>query len=93
MLIDRIKKAFDLIPSALQLALRLENVLAICFSYLELDVLGVLLDLDALGVLPPGLEQEVLDLLDLAGHGGGWGDEKAERSGLLKPILTGKAKC
>ena len=40
------------------------------FPYLELDILGVLLDLDGLGVLAPGLEQEVLDLLDLARHDG-----------------------
>ncbi len=37
-------------------------------AYLELDVLRVLLDLHALGVLPARLQQEVLDLLDLAGH-------------------------
>lgn len=37
-------------------------------SYLELNVLRVLLDLDALCVLPPGLQQEVLNLLDLARH-------------------------
>ena len=28
---------------------------------LELDVVGVLLDLDAAGVLPPGLQEEVLE--------------------------------
>ena len=31
-------------------------------------VVCILLDLHALGVLPPGLQKEVLDLLDLAGH-------------------------
>ena len=35
---------------------------------LELMVVRILLDLHALGVLPPGLQKEVLDLLDLAGH-------------------------
>merc|ERR1719145_250140 len=35
---------------------------------LELNVFGVLLDLDAAGVLPPGLQEEVLDFLDLSGH-------------------------
>ena len=35
---------------------------------LELDIVGVLLDLHTLGVLPPGLQEEVLDLLDLTGH-------------------------
>ena len=38
------------------------------FAYLELGVVGVLLDLDALGVLPARLQQEVLDLLDLTRH-------------------------
>jgi len=28
----------------------------------------ILLDLHTLGVLPPGLQEEVLDLLDLTGH-------------------------
>ena len=37
-------------------------------SNLELNIVGVLLDLDALGILPPSLQEEVLDLLDLAGH-------------------------
>jgi len=37
-------------------------------SDLELGVVGVLLDLDALGVLPARLQQEVLDLLDLTRH-------------------------
>jgi len=37
-------------------------------SHLELDVVSVLLYLDALGVLPPGLEQEVLDLLNFPRH-------------------------
>ena len=36
--------------------------------HLELVVVGVLLDLDTLGVLPPGFQEEVLDLLDLPGH-------------------------
>ena len=31
-------------------------------------VVSILLDLHALGVLPPGLQKEVFDLLDLAGH-------------------------
>merc|ERR1712157_98074 len=35
---------------------------------LELNVVGVLLDLDAAGVLPPGLQEEVLDFLNLSGH-------------------------
>ena len=35
---------------------------------LELDIVGVLLDLHTLSVLPPGLQEEVLDLLDLTGH-------------------------
>ena len=35
---------------------------------LELMVVRIILDLHALGVLPPGLQKEVLDLLDLAGH-------------------------
>ena len=35
---------------------------------LELDIVSVLLDLHALGVLPPRLQEEVLDLLDLTGH-------------------------
>ena len=39
-----------------------------CTANLELDIVGILLDLDALGVLPPGLQEEVLDLLDLTGH-------------------------
>lgn len=34
-------------------------------AHLELGVLGVLLDLDRLGVLPARLQQEVLDLHDL----------------------------
>ena len=37
---------------------------------LELDIVGVLLYLDALGVLPPRLQEEILDLLDLTWHGG-----------------------
>ena len=37
---------------------------------LELDIVGVLLYLDALGVLPPGLQQEILDFLDLTWHCG-----------------------
>ena len=36
--------------------------------HLELVVVSVLLDLDALGVLPPGFQEEVFDLLDLPGH-------------------------
>ena len=36
--------------------------------YLELDIVSILLDLNTLGILPPGLQKEVLDLLDLAGH-------------------------
>ena len=35
---------------------------------LELDIVSILLDLHTLGILPPGLEEEVLDLLDLTGH-------------------------
>ena len=35
---------------------------------LELMVVRILLDLHALGVLPPGLQKEVFDLLDLARH-------------------------
>merc|ERR1740123_196499 len=37
---------------------------------LELDIVGVLLYLDALGVLPPRLQEEILDLLDLTWHDG-----------------------
>ena len=37
-------------------------------SNLELGVLGILLDLDALGILPPGLQKEILDLLDFTWH-------------------------
>merc|ERR1719219_2115818 len=37
---------------------------------LELDIVGVLLYLYALGVLPPRLQEEILDLLDLTWHGG-----------------------
>ena len=40
-------------------------------SHLEFDVLRVLLDFDTLGVLPPRLQEEVLDLFDLARHSGG----------------------
>merc|ERR1712130_722139 len=36
--------------------------------HLELVVISVLLDLDTLSVLPPGFQEEVLDLLDLPGH-------------------------
>merc|ERR550534_92392 len=35
---------------------------------LELDVVRVLLYLDALGILPPGLQKEILDLLDFTRH-------------------------
>ena len=35
---------------------------------LELVVVRILLDLHALGVLPPRLQKEVFDLLDLARH-------------------------
>ena len=35
---------------------------------LELGVLLVLLDLDGFGVLPSGLDQKFLDLVDLLGH-------------------------
>ena len=35
---------------------------------LELNVVGVLLYLDALGILPPRLQEEILDLLDLTWH-------------------------
>ena len=38
------------------------------FTYLEFGVALVLLDLDRLGVLSPGRQQEVLDLLDLFRH-------------------------
>lgn len=37
-------------------------------SDLELGVVGVLLDLDGVGVLPAGGHQELLDLLDFTGH-------------------------
>ena len=37
---------------------------------LELDIVSVLLYLDALGILPPRLQEEILDLLDLTWHGG-----------------------
>ena len=37
---------------------------------LELNVIGVLLYLDALGILPPGFQEEILDLLDFTRHGG-----------------------
>ena len=37
-------------------------------SNLELGVLGILLYLDALGILPPGLQKEILDLLDFTRH-------------------------
>ena len=40
----------------------------ILMIYLELDIVSILLDLDALSILPPSLQEEVLDLLDLAGH-------------------------
>ena len=43
-------------------------VAVILMIYLELDIVSILLDLDALGILPPSLQEEVLDLLDLAGH-------------------------
>ena len=36
--------------------------------HLELVVVSILLDLDTLGILPPGFQEEVLDLLDLPGH-------------------------
>ena len=39
-----------------------------CKAHLELDIVSVLLDLHTLGILPPGLQEEVLDLLDLTGH-------------------------
>ena len=35
---------------------------------LELDVVRVLLYLDTLGILPPGLQKEILDLLDFTWH-------------------------
>ena len=35
---------------------------------LELNVVSVLLYLDALGILPPSLQEEILDLLDLTWH-------------------------
>merc|ERR1712086_1031399 len=35
---------------------------------LELNIVSVLLDLHALGVLPAGFQQELLDLLDLPRH-------------------------
>merc|ERR1719186_2216232 len=38
-------------------------------SYLELDIVGVLLYLDALCVLPPRLQEEVFDLLNFPRHG------------------------
>ena len=41
-----------------------------CIIYLELNVIGVLLYLDALGILPPGFQEEILDLLDFTRHGG-----------------------
>ena len=43
-------------------------VAIILMIYLEPDIVGILLDLNALGILPPSLQEEVLDLLDLAGH-------------------------
>ena len=36
--------------------------------YLELDIVSILLDLDALSILPPGLQKEILDLLDFTWH-------------------------
>ena len=36
--------------------------------HLKLVVVSILLDLDTLGVLPSGFQEEVLDLLDLPGH-------------------------
>ena len=43
-------------------------VAVILMIYLELDIVSILLDLDALGILPPSLQEEILDLLNLAGH-------------------------
>ena len=39
-----------------------------CKTNLELDIVSILLDLNTLGILPPGLQKEVLDLLDLTRH-------------------------
>ena len=52
-------------------------------SYLEFDILRVLLDLDTLGVLPPRLQQEILDLFDFARHSGGRWNINTVRLGRL----------
>ena len=57
-------------PSQSNLVGDLQGVEEARTADLELDIVGVLLYLDALGVLPPRLQEEILDLLDLTWHGG-----------------------
>ena len=52
-------------------------------SHLEFDVLRVLLDFDTLGILPPRLQEEILDLFDFARHSGGRLNINTERLGRL----------
>ena len=52
----------------IHLVCHLEGVEEPGASDLELDIVSVLLYLDALGIFPSGLQQEVLDILDLARH-------------------------
>ena len=63
-------KTIKLRPSQSNLVGDLQGVEEARTADLELDIVGVLLYLDALGVLPPRLQEEILDLLDLTWHGG-----------------------
>ena len=72
-------------------------------SYLEFDIVRVLLDLDALGIGSSRLEQKVLDLFDFTRHFGFGaetiteilGDFRARNrnfSVFILPVLKGKRK-
>ena len=43
-------------------------VAIILMIYLELDIVGILLDLNALGILSPGFKKEIFDLFNFSWH-------------------------